>query len=90
MKRKKNHVIVMFVCMNVVKNSYIQNMKASAHQGLCLSLISKNLWQIKNLNMKTFEIVLWLINNRKDMMPIPNIALQVLRTLRTVPSIFPV
>ena len=48
LKRKKNHVVVMFVCMNEVKHSYIRRMNERSQQNLCLSVRWKNLRQISS------------------------------------------
>ena len=46
-ENKENHAMVIFVCMNAVKASYIQSMNVRAHQRLCISLLWKNLCHSK-------------------------------------------
>ena len=36
LKRKENHLMVMLLCMNAVKTSYIKRMDANEHQEICL------------------------------------------------------
>ena len=65
LKRNKKHVIVMLVYMNMVKTSTIQRMNERTQKQLYPSVGWKKPWQSTNVTVKTFEIFLWLLNNRK-------------------------
>ena len=70
----------MLVCMNAVKTSSNQRTNTHEKQHIYLSVRWKGLLQIKNRTLKAFEIVLWILNNRKG-------ALRILRMLQALPSI---
>ena len=53
LKINKKHVMIMFVSMNAVNNSYIQRMNAHAQQRICPPIRCKSLYQITYLIMKT-------------------------------------
>ena len=90
LKRKKNHVMVMLVCINVENTSADQFMNMHAQQRLYPSVKWKILCQSKNLNMKTCENILsFIINNCKDVLRIWNRALRVLKTLQALLMVFP-
>ena len=54
-ERQKKYVMVMFVCMNVVDNSFVQRMKPLSQQRICLSVICRRLRQSKNIIIKTWH-----------------------------------
>ena len=68
LKINKNNVIVMLVCMNEVKTSVIQRMNERTQKQLYASVGWEKPWRITNVTMKTFEIFLWLLKNRKDVL----------------------
>ena len=57
MKIKKNHAMVMFVCMNEVNNYSIQHMNVREQQHLHTSVTLNRFWKSTNLNTKTIKIV---------------------------------
>ena len=65
----------MLVCMNEVKTSTIQRMNERTQKQIYASVRCNNSWKSTNVNMRTFEIFLWLINNREDVLWIKKIAL---------------
>ena len=89
LKIKIKHIMVMFICMNVVNTSAIQGMNARSNKQLYPSVIQKSLWKSTNMTMKTFDIVLWLINNWKGFLRIRKSSLQIFKTLQTFCSILP-
>ena len=66
LKRKKRHVIVMFVSMNAINTSFIQHMNAREKKQLYTSVICKSFWQSTYITIKKINIILWLIKNPKD------------------------
>ena len=73
LKRNKNHVMVMFVWLNVVNTYSVQGMNTHAHQSLRPSVICNGLLQIKSLIINAwYNILMFIINNRKDVPMIRN------------------
>ena len=58
MKRKKRHVMLMFVSMNTVNTSNVQHMNTRAQQQIYPQVRWKRLWKSKNITTKTLTIVL--------------------------------
>ena len=65
LKRKKNHVMVMFVCMDAVNTYAIRRMNMREHQQKYPSVRWESFWKCNNIIIKTVNIVLWLIKNHK-------------------------
>ena len=87
-ERQKKYVMVMFVCMNVVDNSFVQRMKPLSQQRICLSVICRRLRQSKNIIIKTWHnLRTFITENWKYVRNIWNRELWILRTLWTLPSI---
>ena len=80
-KRKKNDMMFMFVCMNLVNTSAIHCMNTHAQQYLYTLVRCKRLWKSTNMNMKAFYIILWFINNRNGLLWIWKIVLNILKML---------
>ena len=73
LKRKKNHVMVMLVCMNAANTSSTQHVNAHAEQMIYPSVRFNRLQKSKNMNMKICEkILLFIIHNQKDVLRIWN------------------
>ena len=73
LKRKKNHVMFMLVCMNAANTSSTQHVNAHAEQMIYPSVRFNSLLKSKNMNMKICEnILLFIINNRKGVLRIWN------------------
>ena len=63
MKRKKMHMMVMFVTMSAVNTSYVQHMNTRAQQQLYPSVRWESFCQSTNITMNILKIVLWVLNN---------------------------
>ena len=56
--KEKNHVMVMFACMNVLNTSAIKLMNEREQQQLCPSLICKSLWKIYKFDYEDIKYIL--------------------------------
>ena len=75
LKIKKNHVMVMFLCINLVNTYAIQHMNPRLQEQLYTPVRSKSFWKCENITMKTINIILWFLKIRKGMHHIHKITL---------------